>query len=194
MQAGSWLVLLAVGILASLILTQPSERRPLGELRAPSSALKSAPSHLKPVVTPVFTDQTLQAGLWGAHVQHSGKIAGLDEAMGAGACVLDYDNDGWMDLFMIGGTGERRYYGKKQWWQASRGNRLYRNLGANRFMDVTERAGLDTKYTGMGCAAADFDNDGDTDLYLTNLGPNELYANSPRRWRTTMATGIWTCT
>ncbi len=173
-----WLTLLAAGILAGLVLTHPSERRSLVDLRQDSIVQRPPSAPPPPLVIPVFADHTIQAGLWSTHAQRSGRIAGLDEAMGAGACVLDYDDDGWMDLFVIGGTGERRYYGKQQWWQVSRGNRLYRNLGAYRFADVTEKAKLDTNYTGMGCVAADFDNDGDTDLYITNLGPNELYANN----------------
>ena len=57
-------------------------------------------------------------------------------------------------------------------------NALYRNLGDGRFADVTLQAGVGDTGWGMGCVAADYDNDGDTDLYITNYGPNRLYRNN----------------
>jgi len=127
---------------------------------------------------PAFTDRTWQAGLFARHIQGGEKLTGLDEALGAGACALDYDNDDDIDLFVVGGSGQSRYYGKREWWQQARGNVLYRNKGHGEFEDVTTTAGFGPPLWGMGCIAGDFDNDGDADLLITNKGGNELYRNN----------------
>lgn len=131
------------------------------------------------LLTPVFIDKTLEAGITHPHLQSSSVISGIHEALGAGACAFDYDDDGWIDLFIIGGSGERHHYGKGEWWHKQKGNRLYRNLGHISFEDVTDISGL-TKLDdwGMGCMAADLDNDGDQDLLLMNYGKNRLYRNN----------------
>jgi hypothetical protein len=93
------------------------------------------------------------------------------ETLGSGVCFLDYDGDALPDLYFVqsgpvpGGAGRRP------------GNVLYRNDGGGRFTDVTARAGVGDDGYGMGCAAADVDDDGDQDLYVTNFGPNVLYRN-----------------
>lgn len=111
------------------------------------------------------------------HRQGGEKINGLDEVIGAGACALDFDADGWTDLFVVGGSGQSRYYGRSEWWQIPHGNVLYRNLGG-RFVDVTLDAGIQSSGWGMGCVAADLDNDGDQDLFLTQMGRNTLLRNN----------------
>ena len=95
----------------------------------------------------------------------------LVEGMGAGAAWLDYDLDGSLDLYVINGSTFDRAVG-----QGER-NRLYRGDGKGRFADVTERAGVGDRGWGYGVAVGDYDNDGDPDLYVTNLGPNILYRN-----------------
>src|SRR5262249_16637903 len=105
----------------------------------------------------------------------------LIETMGGGVAMLDYNNDGLIDIFLVnsGHIDDRM----KLPLQFSRSdpaywNRLYRQNRDGSFSDVTERAGLgragDTNY-GMGVATADYDNDGFTDLYLTSYGRNVLY-------------------
>jgi hypothetical protein len=95
------------------------------------------------------------------------------EAKGGGICALDYDNDGWLDLYLVqGSTLSRVKEGR------SPHGALYRNLGNWKFEDVTERAGLTVPAWGMGVSAADHDNDGWVDIYLANLGPNILYSNN----------------
>ena len=130
------------------------------------AALKPAPAHFSKteMVVPRFVDRTLQMGLYAQHHQRSDRITSLTEAMGSGTCVLDFDGDGWMDLFVVGGSGETRYYGKQQWWHHQGGNRLYRNIDGTQFEDVTQQAGLTSRDWGISCTAADFDNDGDPDL------------------------------
>jgi hypothetical protein len=93
--------------------------------------------------------------------------------MGGGICVIDFDNDGWPDLFFVNGTN-LEHLGKG----TGPSDYLYRNKGDGTFQDLTEKAGLRDSGWGMGCSAGDFDNDGDSDLYVTNFGPNVLYRNN----------------
>ena len=128
-------------------------------------------------VRPTFTDETLRAGLTGTHVQRGDELMGLDESLGPGACALDYDGDGWMDLLTIAGSGQTRYHGEREWWHSSPGLALYRNQRDGTFVEVTAASGLTRIDWGMGCTAADLDNDGDQDLVLANRGTNRLYRN-----------------
>jgi hypothetical protein len=121
-----------------------------------------------------FTDLTTESGLDFVHV--SGAPDRKDyifEAKGGGVAALDIDNDGWMDVvFSQGSTLERFRKGENP------APAVYRNRGDGRFENVTGRAGLTARGWGMGVTAADFDNDGFTDLYLTNLGPDTIYRNN----------------
>ncbi len=118
-------------------------------------------------------------------VHHSGAAGEflLPEIMCGGAGFLDYDGDGLLDLYLID-SGRLDGSGG-----AAFPNRLYRNKGNGRFEDVTAAAGVGGRRPqdagvrgkasyGMGCATGDYDNDGDVDLYVTNLGPNVLYRNN----------------
>jgi enediyne biosynthesis protein E4 len=99
----------------------------------------------------------------------------LPETMGPGVAFFDYDNDGWMDLFMVNSGGPVDFYTPK----APLRNALYKNNRDGTFSDVTETAGLvGGKEFGMGCAVADFDNDGYPDLLVTAYGKCTLYRNN----------------
>ena len=121
-----------------------------------------------------FTDVTEMAGIQFRHIAGLSERKHLIETMGAGAVFFDYDNDGDVDLYVVNsgyvpGTGHENTVGQ---------NRLYRNNGDGTFTDVTKASGTgDTSY-GMGANAADYDNDGDQDLYVTNFGQNLLYRNN----------------
>jgi len=95
------------------------------------------------------------------------------ETMPGGVAIFDYDNDGKPDLFFVNGAAQPSLKKPNEQWH----NRLYRNLGNWRFEDVTTRAVLAGEGYGMGAAAADFDNDGFTDLLVTSLGFSRLYRN-----------------
>jgi enediyne biosynthesis protein E4 len=134
--------------------------------------------------SPLFEDVAKQTGIdfW----QYSGATGEmlLPEMVGSGAALIDYDNDGDMDVFLIQGYPTTPQ-GKPlvplpAGWKP--GNRLYRNnlnpSGKLTFTDVTEAAGLAHADKGMGVAAGDYDNDGFTDLYVTNYEHNILYHNN----------------
>ncbi len=95
----------------------------------------------------------------------------LTEAMGGGAAWLDYDGDGKLDLYLVNGSTHDRPAGKGE------PNRLYRGDGKGRFTDVTEAVGVGDRGWGQGVTVGDYDNDGDPDLFLANMGPNVLYRN-----------------
>jgi len=125
-----------------------------------------------------FIDKTLESGLTLVHKQGTKELKGLNETMGSGACVLDYDNDGWVDLYVVNGSGQTRFYGQNHWWKQPRSSTLYKNIQDGKFKNVTKVSGLTQRVWGMGCAVADFDNDGDQDLLTINIGKNELYRNN----------------
>jgi hypothetical protein len=108
----------------------------------------------------------------------------MPEIMGAGVALLDYDNDGDLDVYLV--QGMRLERGGKLLVPpppgSKPGNRLFKNLlsetGELRFLDVTDKAGVGHVGCGMGVAVGDYDNDGLPDLYVTNFGPNVLYHNN----------------
>ena len=93
------------------------------------------------------------------------------EVIGAGCAFFDYDNDGWMDVFVLGG---RRLESTPP--EAS--NRLYHNNRDGTFTDVTEQAGLKDSGWAKGVCVGDYDNDGFEDLFITYYGQNKLYRNN----------------
>ena len=93
------------------------------------------------------------------------------EAKGGGGAFFDYDGDGWLDIYLVNGSRLKGYS------DSAPTNALYRNLGDGTFENRTRSAGVGDAGWGMGCAAADYDQDGDLDLYVTNYGPNVLYRN-----------------
>ena len=119
-----------------------------------------------------FVDVASPAGLAFVHERGATREHHLPETMGSGLAWLDYDNDGWMDLYVVqSGPFPPSGSAKAQ-------DRLYRNNHDGTFTDVTEKAGLrDTAY-GMGATAADYDNDGWVDLLVTNWGGVILYRNN----------------
>ncbi len=98
----------------------------------------------------------------------------ITETMGSGAAFFDYDGDGRLDLYVVNGqTLEQADTGKP-----GEPNQLFRNLGSKRFEEVTQKAAVGDTGWGGGAAVADYDNDGDTDLLVTNYGPNAFYRNN----------------
>ena len=105
----------------------------------------------------------------------------IPEANGSGAAWLDFDNDGKMDLLIVNGSSMeqlRRVVAGEAPAPAKHGVYLFHNLGDGKFEDVTERAGLANAYWGTGANAADYNNDGYSDILITTIGVDLLYKNN----------------
>jgi enediyne biosynthesis protein E4 len=131
-----------------------------------------------------FTDVTTAVGIDFKHENSSTSNKYLVETMGGGVALLDYDNDGRLDVFFTNGAhidedmsdGKRPDKSDRKFW-----NRLYHQKEDGTFVDVTEKSGLTgmpQNYYGMGVAVGDYDNDGFEDLYVTSYGGNTLYHNN----------------
>ena len=96
------------------------------------------------------------------------------EAKGPGVCLIDYDNDGWLDIYLVNGSTYNALDGKT----APPHSALFRNNHDGTFTDVTQTAGVANDRWGYGCVVGDYDNDGWPDLFATNYGMNRLYHNN----------------
>jgi enediyne biosynthesis protein E4 len=123
----------------------------------------------------VFIDATKEAGLDKFHHRSGtpGKATIL-ETMGSGVALLDYDNDGWLDIFLLNGSSIAALQGKESLPRAM----LLHNNHDGTFTDVTEKAGVANERWGFGVAVGDYDNDGWPDIYVANYGKNRLYRNN----------------
>lgn len=134
----------------------------------------------------LFDEVSRQVGLEFEHFIGATGDYFLPEIMGSGVALLDYDLDGDLDVYLAQGSvldpaksaADSRFSPPETHWP---GGRLYRNElvpgGELRFADVTDSSGIEALEYGMGVAVGDYDNDGDPDLYLTNVGPNRLWRN-----------------
>jgi hypothetical protein len=130
-----------------------------------------------------FDNVAKAVGLTFTHVNGASPDKYLVETMGSGAAFLDYDNDGWIDLFVVDGgsiaaAGKSEPAAPKPEAKAGAKHRLFHNDGKGNFTDVTAASGIVHREYGMGACAGDVDGDGRTDLYVTNYGPNALYRNA----------------
>lgn len=123
-----------------------------------------------------FEDVTRKAGIGFIHQFCHHRIANILLSNGAGGAVLDFDNDGWMDIYLVNwgplpGVTDPKSSAPRE------PNRLYRNRGDGTFEDVTARAGLEGTGFSSAAVTGDFDNDGFTDIYVVSVGRNTLYRN-----------------
>jgi hypothetical protein len=121
----------------------------------------------------LFHEVSKASGLAVTHVNGASPDKHLAEIMGSGGLFFDFDDDGWIDVFLVDGGSKA----DPAVARAAR-HRLFRNRGNGSFEDVTATSGIRPRAYGMGACAADYDNDGLTDLYVTNDGPNILYRNA----------------
>ena len=123
----------------------------------------------------VFQDVAEQAGLakW-HHQMGTPEKAFIIETVGSGVGLLDYDNDGWLDIYLVNGSTYDAYSGKSTPPHAA----LFHNNHDGTFTDVSAKAGVQNDRWGFGVAIADYDNDGWPDIYITNYGKNRLYHNN----------------
>ena len=128
-----------------------------------------------------FVDTATQAGIHAQIVCGGPEKKWIPEANGSGVAWLDYDNDGWMDLLIVNGSSMERLrkivLGGSPVFSGN-GVYLYRNLGNGHFEDVTVKSGLSNPYWGTGANAADYNNDGYTDILITTIGVDLLFRNN----------------
>ena len=142
----------------------------------PAQNRASSPMTSTPAAVALFEDVTVQAHLDFKHQLADGQLSNIMESDGAGGTILDYDGDGLMDVYLVNSGPDPRFsdapLGTARW-----PNRLFRNKGDGTFEDVTEKAGVGGRGFGTTAAAADYDNDGHTDLLVVNFGGCILYHN-----------------
>jgi len=178
------LVLAAVAAVAYYALKRPATAGPETAIEA------RAPQAVVEVVAPPaipFTAVTAAAGIDFVHATGARGDKLLPETMGGGVAFFDHDGDGDLDLLLVNSAP----WPHDPQPASPPAMALYANDGSGRFTDVTRRAGLDLTFYGMGAAVADYDGDGDADLFLTAVGPNRLLENDGGRFTdVTAAAGV----
>ncbi len=175
------LIFLSQVFLAGLVVAQQPTPLQTGksynveEIKRPAT---SAPQFPSPVI---FTDITLPTKIDFKHYASATSLKYLPETMGAGVGLIDYDNDGRLDIYLTNGAliEEKMPKGKipektgAKYW-----NRLYHQKADGTFEDVTEKAGVKGEGYGFGVAVGDYDRDGFPDLFITHYGGAILYHNN----------------
>jgi hypothetical protein len=179
---------LVAALLAHSVAAQETEERkppvqqPIGvSTGAPHPAVKDALS--RPITAGgfvdgaavVFADITKAAGLEKfCHRSGSPEKKTILETPGSGVALLDYDSDGWLDIYLLNGSTFAALQGKEPPPRAM----LLHNNHDGTFSDVTDKAGVSNQRWGFGAAVGDYDNDGWPDIYVANFGKNRLYHNN----------------
>jgi hypothetical protein len=143
----------------------------ISQAATPTAAATPAPAELK------LRNVAAEVGLVFRHGAFKESIAEDPVAMmGGGLCWLDFDGDGWLDLYVVNSHSLH----EKVLWESQGGlprNALFRNRGDGTFVDASAGSGTDLALRGNGCIAGDLDQDGDVDIYVTADGPNALLLN-----------------
>lgn len=154
-------------------------RRPSGTARTGAAAVAAALALISPAAA--LADEP-PAPAWFEEVSAASGVSFVcksgatgkylfPEIILGGCALLDLENDGDLDIYFVQGGSLEKARGPED------ANRLYRNDGGFRFVDITKGSGAEGKHYGIGVAAGDMDGDGDTDLYVTNVGPNTMLRN-----------------
>lgn len=149
-----------------------------GQKDIESSPPPAAPAASQAAGLPdLFEDVTQRAGIDFVHQLAGGTLDNIMKSDGAGGAVLDFDRDGYLDLYLVN-SGPDPVLGQAPEGTPRWPNRLYRNRGDGTFEDATARAGVGGHGFGTTAAAADYDNDGDTDLLVVNFNSLIVYRNN----------------
>ena len=160
------LLLLAAARAPSADAQQASGMASRGVASQPRGKPSGLPFHAQ------FTDIAAKAGLREPIIYGpAGRADYIIESMGCGVAFLDYDNDGWLDIFVLSGT-------RRDGSAAGATNRLYKNNRDGTFTDVTAKAGLTSQGWACGVTIADYNNDGFDDIFISRWGQNVLYRNN----------------
>jgi hypothetical protein len=170
--------ILTIGLLFILVLIpscKRTENTPTGqqqsEVASASPSPSASPTPPRPSGPIEYTDITAQAGVRFKHNSGAFGKKYLPETIGAGCAFIDYDHDGWQDIILVNSMNWPEQKGAKSYLA------LYHNNKDGTFTNVTGQAGLGVQMYGIGVAVADYDNDGNDDIYITCVGPNHLFRN-----------------
>ncbi|NQU81021.1 MAG: VCBS repeat-containing protein, partial [Bacteroidetes bacterium] len=134
---------------------------------------------LPPANDDYYQELIKYSGIDFTHTIGDDHLSNLVESVGGGAVFLDYDQDGYLDLYLSNGNyTENLSMNEDHAPNTTSENRLYRNRQNGTFEDVTKKARVGDRGYGMGMTVGDFDNDGYPDIYVSNHGPNVLYHNN----------------
>ena len=155
------------------------KRRPANVVRSFGLGLALAAMAMQAMAgvgpAPEFTDVAGPSGLRFTHNFGAKRLEHLLMTTGSGAAFLDFDNDGWLDAFLVNGTPLDANGSPAR--EGATHHALFHNQGDGTFTNVTQTSGIASPSYGQGCAVGDFDGDGFQDLYITNFGSNQLYRN-----------------
>jgi enediyne biosynthesis protein E4 len=176
-------MLIAVAYVSAVCQTQPPQRNGMGGIASGAVAAPVYDAQKRPITAGgfvdsgemVFKDITVQAGLSGwVHKMGTPQKKYIVETNGSGVCLVDFDNDGWLDIYLVNGSTFNALDGKEEPPHAA----LFRNNHDGTFTNVADKAGVNNDRWGYGCSVADYDNDGWADIYVGNFGKNRLYHNN----------------